>query len=394
VGSGGDYGRLVEAEVRRIGAMLGVPDFVYLPAVVRKGSATREVGDGFLIAGHLGAMFQVKTRDPAGASADSPSNVPARLERMLRDAIRQAAGSRREIVRRCRDGDPPSVVPYRALDLPADRQARYRLELDPEVATWPVVVVVDHPLAVGVDLGFHEDVLVLTLSDWRELQRALCSTTGVLTYVKRVLEAGPDAHVALGYEQKRFADVARADSEWAAEGGSRLRPWFAGPVDPRAGRLFNELIEHAWEDDGDIPWQDAQDYRRIVAAIDTVPPSVREQLASWVLNKRQELQKTGKRASGAWLVDHERLFVYACDAFERYASTKDFSIWLAAATQSRREAVAEQIGRKVPAVGIGALVRTNPAGVAYSYCCHLDGELPSLPRRCGGRSSAISGCSM
>jgi hypothetical protein len=127
------------------------------------------------------------------------------------------------------------------------------------------------------------------------------------------------------------------------------------------------------------------------------PPStrcpVREQLASWVLNKRQKLQKTGKRASGAWLVDHERLFVYACDAFERYASTKDFSIWLAAATQSRREAVAEQIGRKVPAVGIGALVRTNPAGVAYSYC-HLDGELPSLPRRCGGRSSAISGCSM
>jgi hypothetical protein len=134
-----------------------------------------------------------------------------------------------------------------------------------------VVVVVDHPLAVGVDLGFHEDVLVLTLSDWRELQRALCSTTGVLTYVKRVLEAGPDAHVALGYEQKRFADVARADSEWAAEGGSRLRPWFAGPVDPLAGRLFNELIEHAWEDDGDIPWQDAQDYRGIVAAIDTVP---------------------------------------------------------------------------------------------------------------------------
>jgi len=48
--AGGDYGRDVEAEVRRLGAALGVADFVYLPAIVRKGSATRELGDGFLIA--------------------------------------------------------------------------------------------------------------------------------------------------------------------------------------------------------------------------------------------------------------------------------------------------------------------------------------------------------
>jgi hypothetical protein len=27
--------------------------------------------------------------------------------------------------------------------------------------------------------------------------------------------------------------------------------------------LLNELIEHVWEDDGDIPWADAQDYRGI-----------------------------------------------------------------------------------------------------------------------------------
>ena len=34
---------------------------------------------------------------------------------------------------------------------------------------------------------------------------------------------------------------------------SRLRPWLAGAVYPVSGRLFNELIEHVWEDDGDIP---------------------------------------------------------------------------------------------------------------------------------------------
>jgi hypothetical protein len=271
------------------------------------------------------------------------------------------------------------VVPYRALELPADRQAKYFLDLGPEVASWPVVVVVDHPLAAGVDLGFHQDVLAFTLSDWRELQRALSSTTGVLTYLTRVLDAGAGVHVPLGHEQTRFNDVARADSEWAAEGGSRLRPWLAGPVDPAAGRLFNELLEHVWEDDGDIPWDDAQDYRRIVAAVDAVPPSLREELAGWVLMKRRELRQTGVRTSGAWLADHERLFVYACDAFERYSDTKDFSIWLATTTQARREAVAEQTGRWVPAIGIGSLVRSDPAGVAYSYC-YLDGELSPLPK--------------
>lgn len=379
VSSGADYGQLVESEVRRVGATLGAPDFVYLPAVVKKGSATREVGDGFLIAGDLGAMLQVKTRDPAAASGDTPADALVRIERMLRDAIRQADGSRREVVRRCRVGDPPSVLPYRALALPVERRTKYLLQLGPEVAAWPVVVVVDHPLAVGVDLGFHEDALAITLSDWRELQKALSSTTGVLTYLTRVLEAGAGVHVPLGHEEARFNEVARADEAWAGQGGSRLRPWLAAPVGPAAGRLFNELIEHVWEDDGDIPWQNAEDYRRIVAAIDSVPPSTRAELAGWVLGKRRALRQTGARASGAWFADHQKLFVYACDALDRYSTTKDFTIWLGSLTLARRGAVAEQTGTWVPAVGIGALVRSDPPGVAYSYS-YIDGEVAPLPQ--------------
>lgn len=230
-----------------------------------------------------------------------------------------------------------------------------------------------------MDLGFDEDVLAITLSDWRELQKALCSTTGVLTCLTRVLEAGAGAHVPLGHEETRYNEVARADSVWAAAGGSRLRPWLAGPVDPPAGRLFNELIEHLWEDDGDIPWQDAEDYRRIVAAIDAVPPSTRGELARWVLGKRRELRQTGARASGAWLADNEKLFVYACDALDRYSTTEDFTIWLASLTLARREAVAEQTGIRVPAVGIGALARSDPPGVAYSYT-YVDGKVAPLPQ--------------
>ena len=64
------YGRHIEETVRRIGADLGVPDFVYLPAVVAKGRATREVGDGFLISGQKGAILQVKSREAAAGLKD------------------------------------------------------------------------------------------------------------------------------------------------------------------------------------------------------------------------------------------------------------------------------------------------------------------------------------
>src|SRR5205809_5336524 len=41
---------------------LGVPDFVYRPSIVAKGSGSRELGDGLLAAGDDGLVIQVKSR--------------------------------------------------------------------------------------------------------------------------------------------------------------------------------------------------------------------------------------------------------------------------------------------------------------------------------------------
>jgi hypothetical protein len=60
-----------------IAAELGVPDFVFhSPSAAKGQGATREVsGDGLLISGDIGAVLQVKARDPDLVALDNPQGV-------------------------------------------------------------------------------------------------------------------------------------------------------------------------------------------------------------------------------------------------------------------------------------------------------------------------------
>jgi hypothetical protein len=67
-----EQGAVVENYARRLAGGLGVPDFVYTPTIVTKGSGNREVGDGLLVAGDDGLVVQ-----PCGTGKSSSRSSTA-----------------------------------------------------------------------------------------------------------------------------------------------------------------------------------------------------------------------------------------------------------------------------------------------------------------------------
>jgi hypothetical protein len=89
------WGPSVEDYARHLAGVLGVADFVYLPAVELKGSATREIGDGLLACGNEGLIMQVKARDNEIARRDTPERAEAWVRKAAAYGLRQANGTRR-----------------------------------------------------------------------------------------------------------------------------------------------------------------------------------------------------------------------------------------------------------------------------------------------------------
>lgn len=210
------------------------------------------------------------------------------------------------------------------------------------------------------------------------LHERLRSSSAVLSYVERVVEAGAAHHVALGEEMKRLAKVVAADRQWAAQGRTTARPWLPERSDPLGSRVFQEMRDHVWEDDGVLPWVDPDDYRQIVAFLDEIPPSLQPEIGRLFLRKTRQLDTTGLRASGFSLIDQSRLLVILWDDHDHHASLEHFVHSVAMLTAARREAIGEQLACDITAVGVGAVIRRHPVGVAYAYC-YMAGDLPALP---------------
>jgi hypothetical protein len=204
------HGDECEARVRTIAARLGVADFVFTAPQVPKGGATREVsGDGLLIVGDVGAILQVKDREPNQAALDQPDRTAAWIAKNIHRAAAQGAGTRREIARRQQRGEGIKVLPARALDLSGDKQAVYALSLGGNVAQWPVIVVVDHEQAHDQQYTVGPNTFVITLDDWLQLHQRIRSTHGLITYASRVIQSG--LTVPLGHEARRYVAMYAAD---------------------------------------------------------------------------------------------------------------------------------------------------------------------------------------
>jgi hypothetical protein len=280
-------GAAAEDATRAAAAIWGLPDFVFRPLRLRRGTGSREVGDAILAVTDRAASVQVKSR--AAPSGDD-ERERRWLDKKIAEAIRQAEGTIRTIRR---PGRTPLV-----------NERGRSLQLGAEKWAWVNVVVLDHP---GVDDYVPSgDAVVLLRRDWEFLFEQLKSTSAVLEYLHRV---GTE-HVALGLEPVRYYEYAAADA--AAP---------PSPPDPRMTALgywtqsapllpqvpaghgedhFHFVIRMVLEDiamtgspTGSIDEQDRFD---VLAAIDTLPVAYRAELGRDILSWIEDVASVPKES--------------------------------------------------------------------------------------------------
>lgn len=360
---------MAERRARDVAAVLGVADFVYAQPLVRKGSATREVGDGLLICGGRGAVIQVKARDHDAGRRDSPEKITRVVGKFLDAAVRQGRGTKRTIAQHVRQGQPLRVIPVRALGYPPARREELVLTLAEDCADWPIIVVIDHPNDPVVEVTPDADVFCVSLDDWRELNGHIRSVNGVLRYVQRVLGHGAALAVPFGEERCRFAKLVGADAA-STVGSATAVPSLSydGVDDPVAVAMYRELLEKVWDGEARGPTLTADECRRILDVLDDVPVAMQVRVGRWVLDKRRTLQQTCQRASGCIAVggdDGHSVLIYMCDAEANEASRERWVAELGTLTLVRAAEWREQHIRDPRVVGIG--VREADGGVEYSY---------------------------
>ena len=359
------YGDAIEDDVRNIAARLGVADFVYTVPILSKGrGGSREVGDALLIANGRGAILQVKTRNPNSQSGSAESWLAKHGER----AYRQGKGSRRQIVSMQKNGDVVIAFPVRAEQWQPEIRDEVSLPLDMDVSNWRTIIVVDHPDIDGTQ-PTRTDAFWITADDWLMLNRALRSVTGLLMYVQRALDAGPQLCPKLGFEAMRYQLMVQADVDYAAGGGKWSRPWLTADSlsDPLGAQLYRELLERVWpEDPAERPQLSVGDTRRILEFLDGVPPGTQVETGRWILKKRSEMVKHAW-ASGALMFNDERLFVFGCSPASSFTNIEHFDAKLASLACVRAKEVLLQGGAITSLLAVGHIVGDGYIDYRYIF---------------------------
>jgi hypothetical protein len=213
-------------------ARWGLPDFVFHPLTIPKGSGFREIGDGTLVSGHRGITLQVKARDGATDNAEREASW---LQKKAGEGLRQAYGTVRMLtqhavmLRNFRDREVP---------LPGD-------EIE-----WAPVIILDHPNPpAGVTPERESELkgLILTRRDWEFLWDQLRSVSAVIEYAHRV---AADDRIELGTEVTRYFDLADRDERATP---TPMEPWMvevgatqiSGPTLPRDPANAIDTIGHS-----------------------------------------------------------------------------------------------------------------------------------------------------
>lgn len=218
-----DHGPAAEEAAHTAAATWGMPDFVFQQVEhASKGSGRRELGDRLLLAGHRGAVVQVKART---IKPKPDAQEAAWIQKVATKAMSQAKGTVRQLRL-----------------MPADMaNGRDRTMLvDGNAFEWIAVFLLDHPQVPQNTVATWQPpgipAIALTRRDWDFLFDQLRSTTAVLDYLFRAAAEDP---VPLGDEPVRYYELAAADAaapprdidtELVGPGGTL----FSVPLLPRA----------------------------------------------------------------------------------------------------------------------------------------------------------------
>ena len=278
------WGTAAEEGARRLAADLGVPDFVYDPVQIAKGQSTREVSDGMLIAGDRGLIIQTKAREPG--SDGSRKAVTKWITGSAAKATSQIKGTRRTLM----NND---------ITVRSRRGHERHLKAGHE---WPGVVLLsleDVPDDIVVET--EPNSIVMTLDDWHALHDMVLSTTAIITYVDRVIEAGIEWH--LGDEEARYREFAAADL--ATFGSPTSYPTL--PLQRVAGldRTHAEVLDQWINEDialtpvGDGDTETSPEFvRRAVEILDAIPILGRLNLGRLLVERARQSDESGEPRSG------------------------------------------------------------------------------------------------
>lgn len=166
----------------------GLPDFVLEPEVIKRGNATREVGDGTIICGDRGIAVQVKARTQQSEQSDRERRW---IDKKTKEGARQAAGSvrtnTREVLAHTNGRGRSIIVAGSAIE-------------------WVGVVIIDHDNPPDDLFYAKEDItlpyVALFRREWDFIFDHLRSTTAVVDYLHRIAhdDVSPGGHVAHYYE--------------------------------------------------------------------------------------------------------------------------------------------------------------------------------------------------
>lgn len=329
-------GLAAEVAVQAAAATWGLPDFVMLPSVERKGRGVREISDGLLVVGKRGVVVQIKAREGEPGTREKESSW---VLKQLAAASKQIHGT----IRRLK---------MQSVQMTNGRGRTVRID-SPAVA-WVGVTIIEHPdppaeVPVTRESGVTP-VIALLRRDWEFLFDQLRSTHAVVAYLHRV---GGSAAV-LGDEPERYYELAAADAAavpgpvdpaWERRGG---RPYSvpllpaapAGSDDDEAHTMVRIMLEDVansltgpdeWE-----PWQ------TVLASLDSLPVGHRTNLGRFLLDALSAVT-TVDAGTTAWRMrtfiagpGQDQLGFAACSALTDHTRAA-FSAWLQVRHHERGE---------------------------------------------------------
>ncbi|WP_419916492.1 SEC-C domain-containing protein [Candidatus Poriferisodalis sp.] len=294
---------------------------------VPKGRSSREVSDGLLISLGRGLILQTKARSP---------HAP-------RDAGRQTAWARKQIGKATDQvrGTRRTLASAPELQLTSRRGHSLTLSVDNE-RKWPGVVLLNMPgCPSGIDATCDDpETIVMTLDDWYALNDRVRSTSGVIDYVHRAIDA-QTRQIELAKEVVRYTHLAAADNELVRrEGGYPSLP-LAGlsPQEEQVMATLDDWIDSdiavAAGQNGEL---DPDATRRAIEVIDAIPVALRVEVAQALLRGVHKADVVGHAVSGVCQIhpSHHRL-LFLFDQAANWGSTEEFAAHALGYTATRHQ---------------------------------------------------------
>ncbi|UZI32279.1 hypothetical protein [Streptomyces sp. VB1] len=320
-------GLAAEVAVQDAAATWGLPDFVMVPSVERKGRGVREISDGLLVVGDRGVVVQIKAREGEPGTREKESSW---VLKQLAAAAKQIHGT----VRRLK---------MHSVQMTTGRGRS--VHIDSPSVDWVGVTIIEHPappsdVPVTPQPGVTP-VIALLRRDWEFLFDQLRSTHAVVAYLHRIGGSAP----VLGDEPERYYELAAADAAaapgpvdpvWKRRGGQPysvplLPAAPAGSDDNEAHAMVRIMLEDVatsltgpdqWE-----PWQ------AVLASLDSLPVGYRTNLGRFLLDALSAVA-TAEAGTTAWRMrtfiagpEKDQLGFVICSALADHTRAA-FSAWL------------------------------------------------------------------